>query len=103
MPVTDRMMMERKLTQCTIRTGHSHTYFVTSFSMASLLKDLDLNRLIPFRVHDVNRAGKTGVEGMHGAENLQRPLRIGNRRADEGRLVGTPLIFGVAGRGVPGG
>ena len=53
------------------------------------------------RIHEVDGAGHTGVEGVDGAQNLHRLIGDGQRRADEGHLVGPGLILVVARRGVP--
>ena len=48
-------------------------------------------------------AGYTRIEGVNGAQDLERPFRIGNRILEQRGLVGSELILGVTGTGVPGG
>jgi hypothetical protein len=60
------------------------------------------NRGIAFLVGQVDRAGDAGVEGMDGAQDLQRLLGIGDRGVEQRGLVGAGLVLLVARAGVPG-
>src|SRR5579863_7834481 len=48
-------------------------------------------------------ARNAGIEGMNGAQNLKRPVGIGDGCVDERCLVGAALALGVARSRVPGG
>ena len=51
------------------------------------------------RIHDVHGARHAGIEGVDGAQDFDRPRRIGDRRADQ-RLLPGPR-WPCASRGEP--
>src|SRR5262245_8175644 len=77
---------------------------MTRMLMAALFRSLhaDAGDLASFRIERVDRAGQARVEGVHRPQDLQRLLRIGDRVADERRLVRPLLLLFVARAGVPG-
>src|SRR5512139_3260974 len=64
--------------------------------------EFDLVDLIAAYIHQVYTAGHAWVKGVDGPQDLERHLFIGDRRADQGRLIRAWLTLGVAWRAVPG-
>ena len=65
---------------------------------------LDLDLGAGLRVREVDGAGDAGVEGVDGAQDLQRLVDVGELVVVlQRRLVGPGDALGVAGTGVPGG
>src|SRR5215469_10881710 len=69
----------------------------------SLLPHDHFRQLGPVGAEYVRGASETRVKRVNRPENLDRALRIGNRRIQEGRFISSVLPFGVLGRSVPGG
>ena len=55
------------------------------------------------RDSDMYGAGQAGIEGVHGAQHVERLVGNGHRRSRQAGLVGAGGIGLVARRGVPGG
>ena len=55
------------------------------------------------RVHHVDGAGQTRVEGVNRAEQFERTFRVRHRCFDERGFVRAALALGVSRTGIPGG
>ncbi len=52
------------------------------------LSDAELQNLVGIGLDHVHAAGDAGIEGMHGAQDLDRTLGIGDGAADERLFTG---------------
>src|ERR1035437_7412579 len=74
-----------------------------SGALMAISLERDLVKVPPLRIVQMHGAGQARVKGMDGAQNLDRFVDLGHRRADQRLLEGGALALGVARRAVPGG
>src|SRR5512132_2471400 len=106
-PVNDRATMAATITQWVTRTGHSQTYTErtpvrstgawrpgvtrarrSAGAVSSAATSASPRAGAVARVEHVHRARHARVEGVDGPQELERPLGVGHRHADERLLVG---------------